>query len=1005
MLRTTLPLMLLLFISFVLPSKAICQVGEAAQQGVRGVPAPPPIGESTPEEAAWTVLVGQVLGPDGAPAAGAVVVTSAGGQAVTAPDGAFSLEVALPPEAESVRVTAVLGAGTGGLIGSAQIDGLTCWGTTVAGALILQQAGTCQPSWLPTFGQAVYPEGGIESGSTSSVQINSFAVFDDGSGPALYVGGEFHVIGGVTSPYIARWNGLIWSTVGGGTNYWVYALAVFDDGSGPALYAGGLFSSAGGVSAYSIAKWNGSSWSALGSGTNGIVYALTVFDDGTGPALFAGGYFTFAGGVAAKCIAKWNGSNWSALGSGLTDPINTHEWTPNLRALCVFDDGSGPALYAGGDFNTAGGVTANNIAKWNGSNWSALSSGMTTFNDEFSGVFSLETFDDGNGPAMYAGGSFDYAGGIPVGNIAIAKWRGSGWSALTQDPFVSPVTFVHDLTVFNDGSGASLYVAGNGVYKWTGSAWSELNEITYGALSLGVFDDGSGPTLYVGTYEYGYDWPTILKWAGTTWSTLSNGLSDSVAALAVFDDGTGPALYAGGNFLHVGGILDNVYHVARWNGVTWSALGGVNGPASSTDYNTSVTALTVFDDGSGPALYVAGTFYGIFNRIAKWNGSTWSKLANGLNGEVAALAVFDDGSGPALYAGGSFTSAVGGVAANRIAKWNGMNWSNLGSGLNNPVASMAVFDAGSGPALYVGGSFTNAGGGVANRIARWNGSTWSALANGVNGTVSALTVFHDGSSAALYAGGSFTSANGGVANRIAKWNGANWSPLGSGMNLSVLSLAGFDDGSGSALFAGGIFTVAGGVVAKCIAKWNGTTWSPLGNGVAGGPSAGGTSSVLALTVFDGGNGPGLYAGGDFGSAIDSLDSYLAKWGGCSTTAWSNLGLALPGATGVPLLVGTGDLVAGSAGTLALSNAAPSALSLLLISLSSTPVPFKCGTLVPFPIAINLSLATGPTGALLLPWAAWPAGLSGLSLYWQYVIQDATAVCGASLSNALRANVP
>ena len=166
---------------------------------------------------------------------------------------------------------------------------------------------------------------------------------------------------------------------------------MFDDGGGPALYAGGNFTTAGGVAANRIAKWDGSSWSALGSGTERrSVYALTVFDDGGGPALYAGGDFTTAGGVAANRIAKWDGSSWAALGSGMSD---------NVHALTVFDDGGGPALYAGGFFTTAGGVTANRIAKWDGSSWAALGSGMS------GAVFALTVFDDGSGlPALYAGG-------------------------------------------------------------------------------------------------------------------------------------------------------------------------------------------------------------------------------------------------------------------------------------------------------------------------------------------------------------------------------------------------------------------------------------------------------------------------------------------------------------------------------------------------------------------------------------------------------------------------
>lgn len=74
-------------------------------------------------------------------------------------------------------------------------------------------------------------------------------------------------------------------------------------------------------------------------GTSGNVYALAA--DGSGN-LYAGGDFTVAGGVTANHVAKWNGSAWAALGTGTNYSIN---------ALAA--DGSGN-LYAGGYFTTAG---------------------------------------------------------------------------------------------------------------------------------------------------------------------------------------------------------------------------------------------------------------------------------------------------------------------------------------------------------------------------------------------------------------------------------------------------------------------------------------------------------------------------------------------------------------------------------------------------------------------------------------------------------------------------
>jgi hypothetical protein len=485
----------------------------------------------------------------------------------------------------------------------------------------------------------------------------------------------------------------------------------------------------------------------------------------------------------------------------------------------------------------------------------------------------------------------------------------------------------------------------------------------------------------------------------------STGVSDYVADLVVFDDGTGggPGLYATGYLVIAGG--SGVNFVARWDGESWSALG----TGGSMGVNSPARALAVYDDGGGPALYVGGSFTlaggEIAHRIAKWDGRSWSNLGSGMDGDVWVLSVFDDGSGgPELYAGGEFTTA-GGITVNHIAKWNGTSWRALGSGTNpTSVMALASFDdgRGGGPALYVGGTFTEAGGEAASHIARWDGGSWSSLGHGVSGPVLALTVVDvpGGAGPRLCAGGLFQSAGSLDIDHIALWDGTTWSPLGSGMSSSVLCLAAFDDGSGPALFAGGGFLSAGGTPAKRIAKWDGTSWSPLGSGMSNG-------GVLALESFDDGSGagPALFVGGNFEEALDSGDAFLAKWG-CSPSAWTDLGFGLAGISGVPALAGTGTLEPGSPGALALTNAQPTALTNLFVSFASTPAPFKGGVLVPVPSALMLSLFTNGAGSIPLAWTAWPAGIpSASTLYFQYAIQDAAAPAGVALSNALRAVTP
>lgn len=393
-----------------------------------------------------------------------------------------------------------------------------------------------------------------------------------------------------------------------------------------------------------------------------------------------------------------------------------------------------------------------------------------------------------------------------------------------------------------------------------------------------------------------------------SWLPLGSGLSgSSVRPMAVHDDGTGVALYVGGNFVTAGGGVAS--NIARWDGSAWSPLGG--------GVNSTVTALAVHDDGSGRALYAGGFFTtagGVAaNHIARWDGTSWSSLQPGGGFSPSgpnALVVFDDGSGPALYAGGSFTT-VGGVSVNHIAKWDGSTWSPLGSGVNAAVTALAVYDDGTGPALYAGGQFSDAGGFAANRIAKWDGTTWSPLANGVGGAVgyadvSTLTVFDDGTGPGLYAGGWFNLASGVSADGIARWDGSYWSSAGGGVGVpgsysDVKTLAVFDDGTGPALFAGGTFTLSSGVPTNLLARWDGNGWSTVGSGVSGG-----YLFVNGLIVFDDGTGPALHVGGWFTITGGVPASHIARWN-CGARISLSATQAFPGA---PVFVNNANLTPG-----------------------------------------------------------------------------------------------
>ncbi|HEU0037675.1 MAG TPA: hypothetical protein VFR76_00210, partial [Verrucomicrobiae bacterium] len=158
----------------------------------------------------------------------------------------------------------------------------------------------------------------------------------------------------------AVWDGANWSSLGsGGANGLNGTVnAVLPDG--PDIYVGGSFTAAGGAAARAIARWNGSSWSALGQGMFHTSTANVLGLAKIGGYLYACGVFTNAGGsVVTRNIARWDGTKWESLGSGIGNESTSGASRAN--ALAVWDND----LFVGGIFETAGVCDAEYIARWN----------------------------------------------------------------------------------------------------------------------------------------------------------------------------------------------------------------------------------------------------------------------------------------------------------------------------------------------------------------------------------------------------------------------------------------------------------------------------------------------------------------------------------------------------------------------------------------------------------------------------------------------------------------
>ena len=135
-------------------------------------------------------------------------------------------------------------------------------------------------------------------------------------------------------------------------------------------------------------------------GPNSTVWSLRATNDvsAVGPGVYVGGQFNAVGGLTAKNIAKWDGSSWSALGTGA-------ENGGVVYAMAI----KGDYLYAGGAFGNMGGQPdTKRIAKWDGTAWSDVGGGVP---DNNAGIRALVFYGDD----LYAGGYINKIGAADPG--------------------------------------------------------------------------------------------------------------------------------------------------------------------------------------------------------------------------------------------------------------------------------------------------------------------------------------------------------------------------------------------------------------------------------------------------------------------------------------------------------------------------------------------------------------------------------------------------------------
>jgi len=324
---------------------------------------------------------------------------------------------------------------------------------------------------------------------------NGFVVNFVNYDSAVFATGFFTNLCNTTANYIEKWDGITWTPVDSGLTDPGHRLKVIDTQLYIAKYQPAIDSNW-------VYKWTGNSFVKIGAGvylSNGVtggdqtpnIYDVVEYNGN----LVASGEFDKVGNKNISGIMQWNGTQWDSLGSGLGGSLTT----PAImypHQMMVYNNN----LYVVGAFTTAGGITANGIAMWDGTQWHAMGQGFNNF------VYGIDTFNN----EIYVGGEFTASGSTSLKRVA--KWNGSNWVDPGFGVYYSNPSlhaYVHTVKQMN----GSLYITGGFDHVVVGNDTMVAHSIiAFDGNNVNTLDGGIENEEFEGIATYGSD---ILVGGGT----------------------------------------------------------------------------------------------------------------------------------------------------------------------------------------------------------------------------------------------------------------------------------------------------------------------------------------------------------------------------------------------------------------------------------------------------------------------------------------------------------
>jgi hypothetical protein len=318
-----------------------------------------------------------------------------------------------------------------------------------------------------------------------------------------------------------------------------------------------------------------------------------------------------------------------------------------------------------------------------------------------------------DGTTLIVGSPASSAAGTNSGNSKVYYLNGNEWTQKGSTINGSAAGDQSGWSVSIDANGSNIAIGSpfndlNGsnsgvvrVYAWNGSTWSKKGQDITGELSgdqsgfsVDISDDGN--TVIIGAI-YNDDNGTssghvrVYVWSGSAWTKRGSDLAGEAAG-----DLSGHSVSGDGNVIAIGAIFNDgggfnsgQARVHRWNGSSWTRKGtDIDGEASGDQSGFSVSI-----SGDGNVLVVGsplndgnGSNSGSA-RIYFWDGLTWTRRGQDINGEFAedqsgySISINQNGSVVAI--GAIYNDAAGTNAGHvRTYSWNGTSWVQLGQDID-----------------------------------------------------------------------------------------------------------------------------------------------------------------------------------------------------------------------------------------------------------------------------------------------------------------------------------